>query len=67
MAKLIARVRVATLVDGKPQEFLPGSVLPELSPQDAEELLRTGSIEEAYDAASTEKTAERTAGGTKKR
>lgn len=67
MTKLIARVRVATLVDGKSQEFLPGSALPELSPQDTQELLRMGSVEEAYDAASTEKTTTSTEGGTKKK
>jgi hypothetical protein len=67
MTKLIARVRVATLVDGKPQEFLPGSELPELSPQDTQELLRMGSVEEAAEAASTEKTTASTEGGTKKK
>ena len=55
MPKLIALVTVVTTVDGKRQEFAPGSELPELPEHDIIELKRMGAIEDLAETAAAEK------------
>jgi len=55
MSKLIALVTVVAMVDGKRQEFAPGSELPELPEHDVRELKRMGSIEDLDETAAQNK------------
>jgi hypothetical protein len=55
MSKLIALVTVAVMVDGKRQEFAPGSELPEINPHDAAELKRMGAVKDMAEEAAAEK------------
>ena len=55
MSKLIALVTVAVMVDGKRQEFAPGSELPEINPHDAAELKRMNAVQDMAEEAAAEK------------
>ncbi|MDD5479653.1 hypothetical protein [Rhodoferax sp.] len=55
MSKLIALVAVLAIVDGKRQEFAPGSELPELPEHDVRELKRMGAIEDLDETAAQNK------------